>query len=92
MVGLCIGRTSRKLLASVSNRDKMITINKWVVVEGAVVTLDAMNELTVNGLVKGEVVIPENTVALLIIVVLESMARWQKMMATSLPVEYLLRH
>jgi hypothetical protein len=75
MVGLCIGRTSRKLMASVSNVDKMMTIDERAVVVGAVVTIDVANELTVNGLVKREVVMAETTVALLLIVGLKSMAR-----------------
>ncbi len=69
-----------------------MTINKWAAVVGTVVTIDVVKELTINGLLKGEMVTAETTVALLIVVGLENMEGWQKMMATSLIVEHLLRH
>ncbi len=63
-----------------------------VAVVDAVGMMDAVNELTVNGHVGEEVVMSETAVALWRIGELDSLARWCKMMAASLAVEYLLRH
>ncbi len=63
----------------------------FVAVVGAVVTVDVVNKLTVNSQAGGKVVMAETTVAFLRIVGLDSMARWHKMTAISLAVEYLMR-
>ncbi len=70
----------------------MMTINDRAVVVGAVVTIDVGDDLTVTSYAKGELVMAETKVDLLRIGRFDGTARWHEMTATSLSIEYLLRH